>query len=179
VAVPPRRDDHATGETLGVRAPDLGDGALEVVEDRGDDQPGAPLRARGAELRGPPVVRTRAGEEVLGAAGDDGVEPGAERGTHRARHRVGAGEDDLGGDAVAIELTIARRGVPAPAEPDLVEAVAVVVLAEPLVLEVGVADEVALHRGRRAHLLDEPLALGELVVEVGAERRIEELAVLG
>ncbi len=143
-----------------------------------DDQtrPAGP-GSRLAQLRGPPVVRAGAGEQVLRAVGDDRVEAGAERRAHGAGHRVGAGEHDLGGHPVAVELAVARRGVPTTAQADLVEAVALVVLAEPLLLELGVADEVAASRPRR--FVDEPLALGELVVELGPERRVEELAVRG
>ena len=55
----------------------------------------------------------------------------------------GPGNIDLGGDAVVVELLVARGGVPAAAQADLVEAVALLVLAEPLFLELVVADEVA------------------------------------
>ena len=52
-----------------MRAPDLGDRAVEVVEDRRDDQAGAPLGAVLAQLGSPPVVRAGAGEQVVGVYG--------------------------------------------------------------------------------------------------------------
>ena len=104
------------------------DGAVEVAEDRRHDQPGPPLGARLAQLGRPPVVGTGAGEEVVGPASRDGVEPGAERGAHLAGDRVGSREHDLAGHPVAVELGVAPRCVPRPAQADLVEAVAFFVL---------------------------------------------------
>ena len=53
VVTPSRRDDDAAGEALGMRTADLGDRAVEVVEDRRDDQAGAALRARPGRGRRP------------------------------------------------------------------------------------------------------------------------------
>ena len=128
-------------EPVGVGPADLGDGAVEVSEDRRDDQPDATLRAVLAQLGGPAVVGAGARQQVLGAAGGDRVEPGAERGAHRAGRRVGTGEDDLGADAVVVELRVTPGRVPSAPQADLVEAVALLVLAEPLLLEFVVADE--------------------------------------
>ena len=60
--MPPRRP-------VGVGPPDLADGAVEVAEDRRDDQPGPPLGALPAQLCRPPVVGTGAGEQVVRARG--------------------------------------------------------------------------------------------------------------
>ena len=53
-----------------------------------------------AELGGPAVVRTRAGEHELGIGGAVDGEAGAERRAHLAGDRVGAGEHHLAGHAV-------------------------------------------------------------------------------
>ncbi len=158
-----------------MRSPDLRDRAVEIVEDGCDHEARAPLGAVAAQLCRPPVERARAGEQVVGAAGGHGVESGAERRAHRARDRIGPGEHHLGGHAVAIELPVAGGGVPAAAQTELVEAVALVVLAEPLLLELLVADEVA--RRRRSLRVDEGLPFGQLLVEVVAELWIEVVAV--
>ena len=81
-----------------------------------------------------------------------GLKPAPNGAPMRAGDGVGAGEHDLGGHAVAVELPVAGVGVPAAAEADLVEAVALVVLAEPLLLELGVADEVGLPPARRSSI---------------------------
>ena len=128
-------------QPVGVGPADLGDGAVEVAEDRRHDQPGAPLGAVLAQLGGPAVVGAGAGQQVLGAAGGDRVEPGSERGAHRAGGRVGPGEHHLGADAVVVELGVTRGRVPSAPQADLVEAVALLVLAEPLLLELVVPDE--------------------------------------
>ncbi len=135
VLTPLRRDDHAAPQAFAVRARDLGDGAVDVAEDRRHDQTGAPLRTLTAELRRPPVVRPRAGEHEHGIGGAVDGEAGAERRAHLAGDRVGTREHDLAGHAVGRQLLVALLGVPAAAQPDLVEAVAVLVLAEPLLLE--------------------------------------------
>src|SRR4029450_12605894 len=51
---------------------------------------------------------------------------------------VVTGEHDFGRDRVPVELLVARRGVPPAAQPDLVQTVALLVLGEPLFLEVVV-----------------------------------------
>ena len=94
----------------------------------------------------------------------------------RAGGGVGTGEHDLGGHAVVVELLVARGGVPAAAQADLVQAVALVVLAEPLLLELVVADEVDVPAAARRSSMS-ALALGELVVELVAVLRVEEVAV--
>ena len=111
--------------------------------------------------------------------GGDRVEAGAERRAHRAGGGVGPGEHHLGGDAVVVELLVAGRGVPPAAQADLVEAVALLVLAEPLLLELVVADEVAGRLGAARRSSMSALPLGELVVEVVAVLRVEEVAVHG
>ena len=108
----------------------------------------------------------------------DRVEPRTEGRAHGSGGRIGTGEHDLGAHAVVVELLVARRRVPATAQADLVEAVALVVLAEPLLLELVVADEVR-RAGFRAPLVDEPLPLRELAVEVVAIAGIEIVAVHG
>ena len=95
----------------------------------------------------------------------DGVESRSERGAHGAGRGVGTREHHLGGDAVVVELLVTLGGVPRAAHADLVEAVALVVLAEPLLLELGVAHE-GRHPGGLAALVDQRLALGELDLEV-------------
>jgi hypothetical protein len=131
-----------------------------------------------AQLGRPPVVGAGAGEEVLGVAGGDGDEPGAERRAHRAGGGVGPGEHHLGGDAVVVELLVADGGVPPAAQADLVEAVALLVLAEPLRLELLVTHE-RRAVGVDAARVDEGLALGELLVEGVVELGVEVVAVHG
>ena len=94
----------------------------------------------------------------------------------RAGGGVGTGEHDLAGHAVVVELL--RRALAAShaaAHADLVEAVALLVLAEPLLFELGVAHE-RRHAGGLAALVDERLALGELDLEVVVVLRVEEVA---
>ncbi len=157
---------------------DLGDRAVEVPEDRSHDQPGASLGALGADLGRPAVVRTRAREQVLGVHRGDGIESGSERRAHGAGGGVGTGEHDLGGHAVVVELLVALGGVPRAAHPDLVEAVALLVFAEPLLFELGVAHERRHPRGLAA-LVDERLAFGQLDLEVVVVLRVEEVLVDG
>ena len=106
-------------------------------------------------------------------------EAGAERRTHLAGHRVGTGEDHLAGHAVGRQLLVALLRVPPAAQTELVQAVAVLVLTEPLLLELVAAGE---HVGvgpeaLPAHLLHERVAWGELGVEAIAVLRVEVLAV--
>ena len=176
VVAPLRRDDDAAPQSVGVGALDLRDRAVEVAEDRSHDQAGTPLRALRAELGRPAVVRTSAREEVLGVSRGDGVESRSERSAHRAGRGVGTGEHDLRGDAVVVELVVTLRGVPRTTHPDLVEAVALVVLPEPLLLELVVAHE-RRHPGRLAALVDQRLALGELELELVVVLRVEEVLV--
>ena len=138
--------------------------------------PAAPLRARLAQLGRPSVVRASAREEVRGTPRRDRVEPGAEGCEVRAGGRVGTREHHFAGDAVVVELLVACCRVPATAQADLVQAVALVVLAEPLLLELVVTGE-RVEPGGGASRVDERLALGELVVELGAVLRVEEVAV--
>ena len=169
--MPPRRPSS-------YRALDLRDRAVEVIEDGCDDQAGAALGAGLAELRGPAVVRAGTGEQVLGIACRHRVEAGAERRAHAAGGGVGPWEHDFTGDAVVVELLVALRCIPRAPHADLVEAVALVVLAEPLLLEPVVTGE-GIHAGRGTSLVDERLAFHQLRVEVLAVPRIEEVAVDG
>ncbi len=178
VVAPLRRDDDAAAQSVGMRALDLGDRAVEVAQDRCHDQSGASLGARLTQLRGPAVVRACAREQVIGIARGDRVEPGTEGRPHAAGGGVGTGEHDLAGDAVVVELGVALRRVPRAAHADLVQAVALVVLAEPLFLELVVAHERRHARGGAA-LVDQRLAFHELVVEVVPVLRVEEVAVDG
>ena len=178
VVAPLRRDDDAAPQAVGVGALDLGDRAVEVAEDRSHDQAGAPLRALGADFGRPAVVRTRTREQVLGVHRGDGIESRSERSAHGPGRGVGTGEHDLGGDAVVVELLVALGGVPRAAHADLVEAVALFVLPEPLLLELVVAHE-RRHPGGLAALVDERLALGELDLEVVVVLRVEEVPVDG
>ncbi len=91
---------------------------------------------------------------------------------------VGTGEHHLAGNGVVVELLVAGRSVPASAQADLVEAVALLVLAEPLFLELVVTDEV-LPCSSGASIVDDALALGELLVEVVEILRVEVVAVHG
>ena len=125
------------------------------------------------------MYAARAREHQLGVGGAVDGETGAEGRAHLAGDRVGPGEHDLAGHAVGRQLLVALLGVPAAAQPELVQAVAVFVLAEPLLLERFAAREhvVVGAEALAAHLLHERVARGELVVELLAVLRIEELAV--
>ena len=160
VLTPLRGDDDAAPQPFAVRARDLGDGAVDVAEDRRHDQTGASLRTLPAQLGGPAVVRARTREHELGVGGAVDGEAGAERRAHLAGDRVGTGEHDLAGHAVGRELLVALLGVPAAAQPELVEAVAVFVLAEPLLLELLAAGEhvVVGAEALAPHLLHERVA---------------------
>ena len=162
-----------------MRARDLGDRAVDVAEDRRHDEAGASLRALGAQLGGPAVVRARAREHELGIGGAVDGEAGAERRAHLAGDRVGTGEHDLAGHAVGRQLLVALLGVPPAAQTDLVEAVAVLVLAEPLLLELLAPGEhvVVGAEALAPHLLHQRVARAELVVEAVAVLRVEVLAV--
>ena len=122
-----------------------------------------------------------AGEHELGIRGGVDGEARAERRAHLAGHRVGAREHDLAGHAVGRELLVALLGVPPAAHPELVEAVAVLVLAEPLLLELLAPreDVVVGAEALAPHLLHERVAGAELVVEPVAVLGVEELAVDG
>jgi hypothetical protein len=88
-------------------------------------------------------------------------------------------QGSFAGDGVVVEFLVACRRIPATAKADLVEAVAFLVLTEPLFLELVVTDEVRSRSGPRAPLVDDALALGELLLEVVAVERIEVVAVYG
>ncbi len=109
----------------------------------------------------------------------DRVEAGAEGCAHRAGGSVRTRKHHFAGDGVVVELLVAGRRIPPAAEADLVEAVALFVLAEPLFLELVVADEVPGAAGTGAPLVDDPLPLGELLVEVVEVLRVEVVAVHG
>ena len=115
---------------------------------------------------------------MLGVFGGDGIESRSERSAHGAGRGVGAGEHDLGGDAVVVELLVALGRVPRTAHADLVEAVALFVLPEPLLLELIVTHE-RRHPRSLAALVDECLALGELHLEVVVVLRVQEVPVDG
>ena len=162
------------------RARDLRHRAVEVAEDRRDDEAGSPLRAVLAQLGRPPVVGPRAGEHPLGVGGGIDGEAGAERRAHAAGDRVGTGEHHLAGDTVGRQLLVALLGVPPAAQADLVEAVAVFVFPEPFLLELGVALERVLVGAEAllAHLGHHSVAALQLLVERVAVLRIEILAVV-
>src|SRR5262249_41197178 len=141
VPTPLRGDDHTTPQAFAVRARDLGDRAVDVTEDGGHDQAGAPLWALRAELGGPAVVRARTREDELGVGGGPDGEAGTEGRPHLAGAGVGTREPDLTGHAVGRELLVAALGVPPTAHADLVEALAVLVDAEPLLLELLASGE--------------------------------------
>ena len=125
VLAPLRGDDDPAPQARLVRPGDLLDRAVDVGEDRGHDQAGAPLRACRAQLGRPAVVRPGAREHELGIGVGVDREAGAERRAHLAGDRVGAGEHHFTGDAVGRQLLVALGGVPAAAQPDLVQALAV------------------------------------------------------
>ena len=162
-----------------MRARDLGDRAVDVTEDRRHDETGASLRALRAQLGRPAVVRARTREHELGIGGAVDGEAGTERRAHLAGDRVGAGEDDLTGHAVGRQLLVALLGVPPAAQTDLVEAVAVLVVAEPLLLERLAPGEhvVVGAEALAAHLLHQRVTRRELVVEPIAVLGVEVLAV--
>ena len=129
-----------------------------------------------AELRKPAVVGLGAREHEVGRHLGVEHEAGAERRAHAASGGVGPGEDHLGGDAVVVELLVTLGGVPAAAQPALVEALLAFVVAEPLLLEVFVAA----HRDRARELVlgDEALTLLQRLVEGLPVLRVEELAIV-
>ena len=175
---PLRGDEHATVQARFVRAPDLGDRARNVAEDRRDREALAPLGGVRAELGTPPVVRACTGQHELGIELGADHEPGTERRAHAPGRRVGPGEDHFGGHAVVVELLVALRRIPAAAQPALVEALLALFVAEPLFLELVVAA----HHQRPAlfaHLREERFALDERVVERVAVLGIDVGLVVG
>ena len=79
VVAPLRRDEHAAVQAGVVRAPDLGDRAGDVAEDRRDREALAPLGRVRAQLGAPAVVRACAREQRA---------RGRARRRSRARHRT-------------------------------------------------------------------------------------------
>ena len=73
-----RDEDAATQSRLG-RAGDLGDGVVDIVQDRHQRDAGAAGWAIGTELGEPAVVGSRAGHEQLRVVVTTLAEAGAER----------------------------------------------------------------------------------------------------
>ncbi len=91
-----------------------------------------------AQLRAPPVVGARTGQQQLRIELGADHEAGAERRAHAARCRVGAGEHHLGSHAVVVELLVALRRVPPAAQPAFVQTLLAFLVSEPLLLELVV-----------------------------------------
>ncbi len=92
---------------------DLGDRALDVVEDRHDRDPDPPLRRFGAEVGEPAVVGLRARHRVLGRHPGSAAEARSE-GRRRdlpGPEHVGVGEQHLGRHTLGVEDLVAVVGV--------------------------------------------------------------------
>ena len=115
---------------------DLRDRAVEVTEDRRHDQAGAALGAVLAADSAAQRLYARApASRCSGSVVATGLNPAPNGAPMVPVAASGPGNIDLAGDAVVVELLVALGGVPRAAHADLVEAVAVLVLAEPLLLE--------------------------------------------
>ena len=148
--VAPAGRDHHRAQSVLLGPVDLGQGPVDVAGDRDERDAAAPLRAGGDQVGEPAVVGLGTGHAQLGVEVTRQSEACAEGNRGAALDRVRVGVHDLAGDTVGIEGLVAADGVPSASE-------LVVVLVEPVLGELGVANPEVGRRLDPGRVLDEEL----------------------